>query len=82
MSKPSSLVPAFFALLTVSATLIAGCGREGAAPDEAEIAAGRETVEGMSREHSDDSAEPSPAAKIAPAQAVISDPRMPYSEAR
>jgi carboxymethylenebutenolidase len=81
MSKPSSGIPAFFALLTVGVALIAGCGGDEAAPDEAESAAGRETVEGMSREHSDDSAEPSPAAEIAPAQAVISDSRMPYSEA-
>jgi carboxymethylenebutenolidase len=81
MSKPSSGIPAFFALLIIGSALIAGCGGDKAAPDEAELAAGRETVEGMSREHSDDSAEPSPAAEIAPAQAVISDSRMPYSEA-
>ena len=81
MSKPSSGFPAFSALLIIGAALIAGCGGDDAAPDEAEVAAGRETVEGMSREHSKDSAEPSPAAEIAPAQAVIADPRMPYSEA-
>jgi carboxymethylenebutenolidase len=81
MSKPSSGFPAFSALLIIGAALIAGCGGDDAAPDEAEVAAGRETVEGMSREHSEDSAEPSPAAEIAPAQAVIADPRMPYSEA-
>jgi carboxymethylenebutenolidase len=81
MSKSSSGSPAFLALLLVGAALIAGCGGEEAAPDEAEVAAGKETVEGMSREHSDDSTEPSPAAEVVPAQAVISDSRMPYSEA-
>jgi len=34
----------------------------------------------MSREHANDTTEPSPAAELAPARAVISDPKMPYAE--
>jgi carboxymethylenebutenolidase len=81
MSKVSSGFLAVFALLLVGAALIAGCGGGEATPDEAEVAAGKETVEGMSREHAGDSTEPSPAAEIAPAQDVTADPRMPYTEA-
>jgi carboxymethylenebutenolidase len=81
MSKASSGFPAAVALLIVGSALVAGCGGEDAAPDAAEVAAGKETVEGMSREHAEDSTEPSPAAEIAPAQEVIADPRMPYTEA-
>jgi carboxymethylenebutenolidase len=81
MSKASSGFSVVFALLLAGALPLAGCGGEDAAPDEAEVAAGRETVEGMSREHADDSTEPSPAAEVAPAKEVIADPRMPYTEA-
>ena len=66
--------------------------------DEAEVAAGRENVEAMSREHADDTTDPSPAATagwrvvarvsrwppaatMAPASPVVSDPRLPYAEA-
>ena len=81
MSKPSPAHAVFVALLIVAVALVAGCGGDQAAPDEAEVAAGRQTTEGMSREHADDAAEPSPAARIAPAREVISDARMAYSEA-
>lgn len=47
--------------------------------DEADKAAGRATVDAMSEEHADDTAEPSPATEIAPARPVISE-RLPYAE--
>ena len=65
----------------LTGSLLSACGGDEAPPDPAEIEAGRETVEGMTREHADDAAEPSPAAETAPAREVISDPRMPYTEA-
>jgi carboxymethylenebutenolidase len=81
MSETSSSIRLVLALLLAVNLSLVGCGGEDVAPVEAEVEAGRETVEGMSREHADDSAEPSPAADEAPARAVISDPRMPYTEA-
>jgi carboxymethylenebutenolidase len=81
MSHFSHGSPVFIALLLAGSLLLAGCGRDEAVPDEAEVAAGRETVEGMSREHADDSTKPSPAAEVDPTQDVIADPRMPYTEA-
>lgn len=47
--------------------------------DAADKAAGRATVDAMSEEHADDTAEPSPATEIAPARPVISE-RLPYAE--
>ena len=81
MSEASPRISLVLALFLAIALTLAGCGGEDMAPDEAEVEAGRETVEGMSREHADDSAEPSPAAGVVPAQDVIADPRMPYTEA-
>jgi len=60
--------------------LLTACEKEAEPVSETEIAAGRETVEAMSREHAEDTTEPSPAAEVAPARAVISDPKMPYAE--
>jgi carboxymethylenebutenolidase len=68
------------ALSLVGCLLLGGCGREEQPPDEQAVEAGRETVEGMAREHADDGVEPSPAAEVAPVREVISDPRMPYTE--
>ena len=65
----------------LTAGVLGACGGDEAPPDPAEVEAGRETVEGMAREHADDAAEPSPAATTAPSREVISDPRMPYTEA-
>jgi len=47
--------------------------------DAADKAAGRATVDAMSEEHANDTAEPSPATEIAPARPVISE-RLPYAE--
>ena len=68
------------ALLLASGLLLTACERDAPAGDDSDKAAGRENVEAMSREHAADSTEPSPAAEIAPAQPVVSDPRMPYAE--
>ena len=67
------------ALLT-SFLLMTACEKSTDAISEADKAAGRENVEAMSREHAEDSTDPSPAAEIAPTRAVISDPRMAYAE--
>lgn len=62
--------------------LLTACEKSTDAEAEADKAAGRETVEAMSREHAEDSTDPSPAAEIAPTRAVISDPKMAYAEVR
>lgn len=67
-------------VLLACALLLGACGDNTPPPDGAEVAAGRETVDAMTREHADDSTDPSPAVDIAPAREVISDPRMPYAE--
>jgi carboxymethylenebutenolidase len=60
--------------------MFAACEKSTQSADDAEKAAGRETVDAMSREHAEDTTEPSPAVELAPARAVISDPNMPYAE--
>lgn len=67
-------------MLLACGLLLAGCGKDTAGADEADKAAGRATADAMSREHADDTTEPSPAAEIAPARDVISDPKMAYAE--
>jgi carboxymethylenebutenolidase len=59
--------------------LLSACGEKSTPPDEAEVAAGRETVDAMSREHAEETTEPSPVAEIAPAREVITD-SLPYTE--
>ncbi len=61
--------------------LLAACGSDQAETDEAAMAAGRENVAAMSREHANDTTEPSPAAQIAPRRPVISQ-TMAYTEYR
>ena len=68
------------AVLLASGLLMTACDKGAPAGDESDKAAGRDNVEAMSREHAADTAEPSPAADIRPAQAVVSEPRMPYAE--
>ena len=67
-------------VLLASGLLMTACDKGAPASDESDKAAGRDNVEAMSREHAADTAEPSPAADIRPAQAVVSEPRMPYAE--
>jgi carboxymethylenebutenolidase len=60
--------------------MLTACEKNSQSTDDVKKAAGRETVDAMSREHAEDTTEPSPAVDIAPARAVISDPKMPYAE--
>ena len=73
-------IPAALAALLAAVLLAAGCGRDGASSDDAETAAARDNVEAMSREHAEDTTDPSPAAWLVPQREVESDPRMPYAE--
>lgn len=66
-------------LLAFLVLTLGGCESDQADTDEATKQAGRENVDAMSREHADDTIEPSPAAQIAPARAVISQ-NMAYTE--
>ncbi len=66
------------AALAVAGLLLAACDKGDS--DVTSTEAARENVDAMSREHAEDTTEPSPAADIEPARAVISDPRMPYAE--
>ena len=68
------------AALLGSSLLLAACEKNAEPVSEKELAAGRENVDAMSREHAEDTTEPSPAAELAPARDVISDPKMPYAE--
>jgi carboxymethylenebutenolidase len=61
--------------------LLGSCGSDQAETDEAAMAAGRENVDAMSREHANDTTEPSPAAQIAPRRPVKSQ-TMAYTEYR
>ena len=68
------------AALLGSSLLLAACEKNAEPVSEKELAAGRESVDAMSREHAEETTEPSPAAELAPARDVISDPKMPYAE--
>jgi len=70
------------AALLVGGLLLSACAKEEAVNDESDKVAGRENAEAMSREHAQDTPEPSPVAEVAPARAVISEPRMAYVEVR
>jgi carboxymethylenebutenolidase len=58
---------------------LAACDSGPSEPDPADVEAGRVTVDAMSQEHANDTAEPSPATEVAPARPVISE-RLPYAE--
>lgn len=61
------------------ALLVAACDSGNSDSENADREAGRANVDAMTREHADDTAEPSPAAQIAPQRDVISE-RLPYAE--
>jgi carboxymethylenebutenolidase len=65
--------------MAILAFMLGGCEAEQAANDSAEKEAARANVDAMSREHAEDTTEPSPAAKIAPARPVVSQ-TMAYTE--
>lgn len=66
--------------LMAGGLFLTACEKAADTASEADKAAGRENVEAMSQEHAEDTTEPSPAAQLAPARDVVSDPRMPYTE--
>jgi len=59
--------------------ILSGCQSEQPAADQSALDAGRANVDAMSKEHADDTTEPSPAAEIAPARPVVSQ-TMAYTE--
>ena len=71
----------FVSAIVILTLMLGGCGNDQAETDEAAKAAGRENVDAMSREHANDTTEPSPAAQIAPVRPVISQ-TMAYTEYR
>jgi len=81
MYKGKSPHTGIVAVIMILTLTLGACGSDQAEPDEATKAAGRENVDAMSREHANDSTEPSPAAQIAPARPVISQ-TMAYTEYR
>ena len=66
--------------LLATVFFLGACGESAPPPDAADLAAGRETVDAMTREHAEDTTEPSPAVDIVPTRDVVSDPRLPYAE--
>ncbi len=68
------------ATVTAVCLLLAACGTGDDPSAAAEAEAARDTVDAMSREHAEDTTEPSPAAEIEPTRSVLSEPRMPYAE--
>lgn len=66
-------------IIALLALIFAGCESGQSGPEEAAIEADRATVDAMSKEHADDTTEPSPAAEMEPAKAVVSQ-SMPYTE--
>ncbi|MDJ0813789.1 MAG: dienelactone hydrolase family protein [Woeseiaceae bacterium] len=67
------------ALLVAVTLFVAACEKDATPADDTDKAAGRATVDAMSREHAEDTTEPSPAAEIAPSRPVMSE-RLPYAE--
>lgn len=67
------------ALLLAATLSLAACEKGGPPAAEAERAAGRANVDAMSREHAEDTAQPSPATEVEPARPVVSE-RLPYAE--
>ena len=68
-----------FIVLLAGGVLLSACGDRAAPPDEAELEAGRDTVDAMSREHAEETTDPSPAAEVAPARPVVTE-TLPYTE--
>ena len=76
-----SLRSGIASLLPLMAVLLAACEADQTATDNAATLAAQENVDAMSREHANDTAEPSPAADIAPSRPVVSQ-SMAYTEYR
>ncbi len=74
-SRKAGYMATFFA----GALMLGACGSEEPGSTEEEMAAARENVDAMSKEHADDSTVPSPGVEIEPSRAVVSE-NMPYAE--
>jgi len=81
MYRGKSSHTGFVAAVLILALILGACGRDQAEMDEAATAAGRENVDAMSREHANDTTDPSPGAQIVPARPVVSQ-TMAYTEYR
>jgi carboxymethylenebutenolidase len=65
--------------LACLALLVAACESGDSGSSDADVEAGRANVDAMSREHANDTPEPSEATAVAPRRAVVSE-RLPYAE--
>lgn len=81
MYRGKSSHTGFVAAVLILALILGACGSDQAETDEAATAAGRGNVDAMSREHANDTTDPSPGAQIAPARPVVSQ-TMAYTEYR
>ena len=66
-------------VLACLALLVSACESGDSGSSNADVEAGRANVDAMSREHANDTPEPSAATAVAPRRAVISE-RLPYAE--
>ena len=65
--------------LACLALLVSACESGDSGSSNADVEAGRANVDAMSREHANDTPEPSAATAVAPRRAVVSE-RLPYAE--
>jgi len=79
MSKIHFLLRGLMLATTVLALLLSGCGRDDPGSSAADKEAGRANVEAMSREHADDTSDPSEGAQFEPRRPVLAE-RLPYAE--
>lgn len=79
MSKIYYLMRGLILATAALALLLSGCGRDDPASSAADKEAGRANVEAMSREHADDTPEPSEGAQFEPRRPVLAE-RLPYAE--
>jgi carboxymethylenebutenolidase len=79
MSKISHPMRGLMLAITALPLLLSGCGGDDPGATAADKKAGRANVEAMSREHADDTSEPSAGAKFEPRRPVVAE-RLPYAE--
>jgi len=79
MSKIYYLMRGLILATAALVLLLSGCGRDDPASSAADKEAGRANVEAMSREHADDTPEPSEGAQFEPRRPVLAE-RLPYAE--
>jgi carboxymethylenebutenolidase len=79
MHKTKLVRRGLISVLACLTVILGGCESGQTEADQAAIEKGRANVDAMSQEHADDTTDPSPAVKIAPARPVISQ-AMAYTE--